>query len=74
MKRIPRQVTEPAVVPIAVERDPDLSHLPAEQEVQFLVQTYGMDEGRARFIVAIKRGEISGDTFEVGDADEARTA
>ncbi len=43
----------------------------AGEEVRRLVQKYGLVEAEARFMVAIERGEIDGDTFVVADDDEA---
>ena len=43
----------------------------SREEVRRLVQKYGLVEAEARFMVAIERGEIDGDTFVVADDDEA---
>ena len=43
----------------------------AGEEVRRLVQKYCLVEAEARFMVAIERGEIDGDTFVVADDDEA---
>jgi hypothetical protein len=50
--------------------DPDLNSMPAEEAVQFLMRVYGVGKGRARFMVALERGEIDGDTFEVDAAED----
>lgn len=50
---------------------PDQRCLSAEDEIQYLTREYDVPECTARFMAAIERGEIDGDTFVVAD-DEGR--
>lgn len=45
--------------------EPDLRSMPAEAEVRILMREYDVPEAKARLMVALERGEIDGDTFEV---------
>jgi hypothetical protein len=50
---------------------PDIREMPTEEAVAFLMQTFGEDEYDARLMVAIAKGERSGDTIEEDDPSAA---
>ncbi len=74
MKRARPGPPQHAKSPDTPERDPDFSQMTAQQEVDFLIKTYGIGEDQAWLMTLVERGEISGDTFEIDDADETRSA
>lgn len=51
------------------ERIIDLNTINAEDHVKLLMEN-GYDEARARFVVAVSTGEISGDLIELSESDD----